>query len=51
VSSGSKGKTPNPGLKLPGRLAALARDQLGPHIVMKAASASNAPARSLNPSR
>ena len=42
---------PNQGLKLPGRLAALARDQLGPQIVLKRASASKAPARSLNPSR
>jgi hypothetical protein len=38
-------------LKLPGRLAALARDQLGPQIVMNMASASKTPARSLNPSR
>ncbi|MFI5091130.1 MAG: hypothetical protein ACHP7P_13830 [Terriglobales bacterium] len=42
---------PNLGLKLPGRLAALARDQLGPYRVMNPASAANAPARSLNPSR
>jgi hypothetical protein len=35
-------------LKLPGRLAALARDHLGPYVVMKMASASMAPARSLN---
>jgi hypothetical protein len=41
----------NPGLKLPGRLAALARDQLGPYRVMKKASASMAPAGSLTPSR
>ncbi|MFI5091133.1 MAG: hypothetical protein ACHP7P_13845 [Terriglobales bacterium] len=42
---------PNLGLKLPGRLAALAGDQLGPQIVMNGASASRTPARSLNPSR
>ena len=42
---------PNLGLKLPGRLAALARDQLGLYNGMKMASASKAPARSLNPSR
>jgi hypothetical protein len=38
-------------LKLPGRLAALARDQLGLYNVMNTASAAKAPARSLNPSR
>jgi hypothetical protein len=38
-------------LKLPGRLAALARDQLGSQIVMKMASAANAPACSSHPSR
>jgi hypothetical protein len=42
---------PNQGLKLPGRLAALARDQLGRQIVMNTASAPRTPARSLNPSR
>ncbi|MFI5091134.1 MAG: hypothetical protein ACHP7P_13850 [Terriglobales bacterium] len=41
----------NLGLKLPGRLAALARDHLGPYRVMNGASASKTPARSLNPSR
>jgi len=35
---------PNQGLKLPGRLAALARDQLGLYRVMKGASASRTPA-------
>ncbi|MFI5091132.1 MAG: hypothetical protein ACHP7P_13840 [Terriglobales bacterium] len=42
---------PNLGLKLPGRLAALARDHLGPYAGKPTASASMAPARSLNPSR
>jgi hypothetical protein len=42
---------PNPGLKLPGRLAALARDQLGPYARKPMTSAANAPARSLTPSR
>jgi hypothetical protein len=37
---------PNQGLKLPGRLAALARDQLGPYASKPTASASKAPARS-----
>jgi hypothetical protein len=41
----------NQGLKLPGRLAALARDQLGPYNVMNGASTARTPARSLNPSR
>ena len=36
---------PNLGLKLPGRLAALARDQLGLYTVIYVASASRAPAR------
>ena len=39
---------PNQGLKLSGRLAALARVHLGRYGVMNGASAANAPARSLN---
>lgn len=40
---------PNQGLKLPGRLAALARSELGLHTAGNPkASAANAPARSLN---
>jgi hypothetical protein len=47
----ASGSPPNLGLKLPGRLAALARDQLGPYAGKPTASAAKTPARSLNPSR
>ena len=41
---------PNKGLKLPVRLAALARAQRGPYCI-RGASAAKAPARSLSPVR
>ncbi len=44
-------RLPNPGVKLSGRLAALARIQLGRYIAMNGASAAKAPARSLHPTR
>ena len=51
IPASSSTLRPNSGLKLPGRLAALARDQLGLYASKPMASASKTPARSLNPSR